>query len=62
MVNSVKRAIFVVLIGLALTGCAETAARFVQQGVYLHEAADAYVREVHAFRQWIRTECKVLIM
>ena len=59
------RGVQCLVLGLVLAllgGCAETAARFFQQGVYLHEAAAAYVREVHAFRQWVRVECKASLV
>lgn len=56
------RVLCIILFGLLLSGCAETAARFVQEGAYLHETADRYVREVHEFRQWIRQECRASLV
>ncbi len=46
---------------LLLGGCGNAMARFVQQGEFLHRAADDYVRMNVALRVWIRAECEASI-
>jgi len=50
-----------VLIG-GLGGCAQGLAYAITDAVYLHEAAGAYVREVHGLRQFIRKECQASLV
>ncbi len=52
------RILCAVLSLVLLNGCTGTLVRLVQQGDYLHQAADEYVRDVHDMRRWIRQECR----
>ena len=47
---------------LLLTGSADWAARAMNNDAYLHCAGSSYVQEVHAYRQWVRAECRDLLM
>jgi len=47
---------------LALTGCAGAAATAIEDARQLHEAAKAYVAEVHAARRQIRGKCWELLL
>ena len=57
-----SRYVLVILASLLLGGCAESLARLVTDATYLHEAASAYVREVHGTRQFIRQECRASLV
>lgn len=51
------------LFALALAGCAEAGAKALTDAAALHDAARAYVNEVHAARKQIRSKCwEMLIM
>jgi hypothetical protein len=62
MTTVVHKFAALILAGLLLGGCAGTAARIATDAAYLHETAGAYVREIHAFRQFIRAECKASLV
>ena len=53
--------ILVVVATFFLIGCAELGARFVTDAAYLAESSEAFVREVHDDRRWIRTECREML-
>ena len=57
-----SKPIVLVALLLGLTGCAETAARAIADGTYLQIAAGNYVRDVHAFRKWIRDQCQASLV
>lgn len=47
---------------LTLSGCAELGARAISDATYLAESGEAYVREVHDFRRWVRETCRQMLM
>lgn len=49
--------IIAIILALSLTGCAGTLAQMSTDAAYLHAAGSNYVREVHAYRLWVRGEC-----
>ena len=53
----VKIVIPVLLSIFLLTGCVGFGAQAISTGNYLAGVADAFMREQHANRQWIRKEC-----
>ena len=52
----------VILAGLLLNGCAEWAARWMEDAAYLHQSGRAYVMEIHDLRRDIRRECWESVM
>lgn len=56
------RRIVPLILALALTGCAGAAATAIEDSKALHEAARAYVREVHDARREIRQKCRELLI
>ena len=54
--------IVLVLALLFLGGCAEWAARLIEDAAYLHQSGRAYVMEIHDRRRDIRRECWASVM
>ena len=51
-----------IILPLVLTGCAEWAAKAIEDANYLHQAGRAYVMEVHDARRDIRRICHEMLM
>ncbi len=56
------RILAIVLTGLLLSGCAEWAARLMEDATYLHKSGREYVMEIHDLRRDIRRECWASVM
>ena len=50
------------VLALLLGGCAEWAARLIEDAAYLHQSGRAYVMEIHDLRRDIRRECWASVM
>ncbi len=62
MLSPMRRLIPIILLPLLRGGCAEWAARLMEDASYLHFAARAYVMEIHDLRRDIRRECWASVM
>ena len=58
-----RRLVYIpVILVLFLGGCAEWAARLMEDAAYLHQSGRAYVFETHDLRRFIREECKASLV
>lgn len=50
-----------IVLALLLTSCVELGARMITDATYLAESAEAFVREVHDDRRFIRSTCREML-